>query len=318
MCDACQTRGDHRLVEAREMMFGPGDRFTYQECVHCGHLQLVDPPADLSRYYPEGYYSLDAAAPTTDTPGRLRRWSSDLVLGMPWAAIDVLTRPRGPLDRSFRSLSGLGLSTSARVCDVGCGGGELLVTLWRLGFRDLVGIDPHIEAEHEVAPSVWVRKAGVEAITGSFDAILLNHSLEHMASPASVLARLRGALRPRGAIVTRVPLAGTVAWRRYGADWVGLDAPRHLFVPTERSMRLLAKRAGLRVERVFHDSHALQFWGSEQYRRGISLHSDRSWAESPERAPFSAAAVARWHLESLRLNRAGCGDNAGFVLRAAT
>jgi SAM-dependent methyltransferase len=297
------------------MMFGLRDRFVYQECAQCGHIQLIDVPDDLARYYPGEYYSLGAAAPAGRAPGTLRRAASDLLLRLPWRIVDVLTRPRGPLVRSFRSLSGLGLSTQARVCDVGSGGGALLVELWRLGFRNLVGIDPHIEAEREVAPSVWVRKTAVEAIEGSFDAILLNHSLEHMASPVTVLARLRRSLRPHGAIVVRVPLAGTLAWRRYGVDWVGLDAPRHQFVPTERSLGLLAERAGLRVERVFHDSHALQFWGSEQYRRDIPLRSDRSWAEHPERSPFSRTNIAHWHRESCRLNAAGCGDSAGFVLR---
>jgi hypothetical protein len=106
-----------------------------------------------------------------------------------------------------------------------------------------------------------------------------------------------------------------LAWRRYGGDWVGLDPPRHIFVPTERSMRLLAQRAGLRVERVFYDSHALQFWGSEQYRRDIPLHDKHSWSQSPAAAHFSHRDVVGWHAASQRLNAAGDGDSAGFVLR---
>jgi hypothetical protein len=105
-----------------------------------------------------------------------------------------------------------------------------------------------------------------------------------------------------------VPVAGTLAWRRYGADWVGLDAPRHQFVPTVRSMHLLADRAGLRVERVFFDSHALQFWGSERYRADLPLHAGGA-------APARGRALRDQHNAARRLNRLGDGDSAGFVLR---
>ncbi|MHB8532095.1 MAG: class I SAM-dependent methyltransferase [Solirubrobacteraceae bacterium] len=314
-CDACGSEGEHSAVQAREMMFGLRDRFTYQECGACGHLQLLDVPVDLDRYYAADYYSLgETLATAGDAPSLLTRSGSDLLLGLPPRLLDVLAR-REPR-RSLRWLSCVGISTRSRICDVGCGRGELLLGLWSLGFQDLLGIDPHIEADREIAPAVWVRKAAAECLEGSFDAILLNHSLEHMAAPATVLEGLRACLRPDGGIVVRVPLAGTFAWRHYRADWVGLDPPRHLFVPTERSFCLLAERAGLRVDRVFYDSHAMQFWGSEQYRRDIPLRSERSWGESPERSPFSDGRVARWRWKSRVLNALSCGDSAGFVLRA--
>ena len=42
------------------MMFGHRDRFTAGECGRCGCVQLLDPPADLGRYYGPGYYSFGA------------------------------------------------------------------------------------------------------------------------------------------------------------------------------------------------------------------------------------------------------------------
>ena len=316
-CEACMGERGHRIIPTREMMFGLRDRFHYQECRSCGHLQLLDPPDDASRYYPPDYYSLDASASTPLVPGGpLRRWLSEALLRLPAAACDRLAAWRR-VDPVYSALAGLGLSTGARICDVGCGGGELLVRLRNRGFRHLVGIDPHVERDIEVAPSVWVRKLAAEQLEGEFDVILLNHSLEHMADPRTVLERLRARLAQDGAIVVRVPIAGGLAWRRYGGDWVGLDPPRHIFVPSERSMRLLAQHAGMHIQRVFHDSHALQFWGSEQYRRDIPLHDPCSWAQSPAAALFSHADLVRWHCQSQRLNAAADGDNAGFVLRRA-
>ena len=314
-CDVCMNEQGQRIIEAREMMLGLRDRFSYQECASCGHVQLLDVPDDLSRYYPTDYYSLrpGAVAPHRGA-GRLRRQLSELLLRLPPRVCDRLAAWRR-IDPVYSALAGLGLSTRARICDVGCGEGELLVRLWKRGFRDLVGVDPYVERDIEVAPSVWVRKLAAQQLDGEFDAILLNHSLEHMGAPRAVLQGLRALLAPEGAILVRIPVAGGLAWRRYGSDWVGLDPPRHMFVPTERSMRLLAQRAGLRVERVFYDSHALQFWGSEQYRRDIPLHDKRSWSQSPAAAHFSHRDVVGWHAASQRLNAAGDGDSAGFVLR---
>ncbi len=60
---------------------------------------------------------------------------------------------------------------------------------------------------------------------------------------------------------------------------------------------------------------ALQFWGSEQYMRGIPLADARSWHRNPEASPWTARQVERWSRRARRLNAAGRGDEGAFVLR---
>src|ERR1700722_13550952 len=57
VCEICNSTGG-KIHHVREMMFGWGDEFEYLECPACGCLSLVDVPADLSKYYPESYYSM--------------------------------------------------------------------------------------------------------------------------------------------------------------------------------------------------------------------------------------------------------------------
>lgn len=57
-CNICGNDKGNRQHEAREMAFGLRDKFTYLECGSCGCLQLLNIPADMSRYYPGDYYSM--------------------------------------------------------------------------------------------------------------------------------------------------------------------------------------------------------------------------------------------------------------------
>jgi hypothetical protein len=95
---------------------------------------------------------------------------------------------------------------------------------------------------------------------------------------------------------------------------VQLEAPRHQFVHTEKSVRILAQKAELRVTEVVHDSTEFQFWGSEQYRAGIPLHDKRSYLSSPARSIFTNDQIAHFRERAAELNAAGDGDSASFYL----
>src|SRR3989304_5704603 len=104
---------------------------------------------------------------------------------------------------------------------------------------------------------------------------------EHMDDPRSTLLHIARLLRPGHILLISLPLAGKYAWRKYESYWAQLDAPRHLFLHTEETIRLLARETGFTVREVHYDSTAFQFWGSEQYRRQIPLHDQRSYLVHP-------------------------------------
>jgi hypothetical protein len=61
-CPICRA-ATGQFLDAREMMFGTRESFTYFECEGCGCLHLIDVPADLAAYYPKEYYSLKPLSP---------------------------------------------------------------------------------------------------------------------------------------------------------------------------------------------------------------------------------------------------------------
>ena len=65
---------------------------------------------------------------------------------------------------------------------------------------------------------------------------------------------------------------------------------------------------------VEFDSTEFQFWGSEQYLKGISLRDKRSLAENPRKSIFSKNQIRHFVRQAVELNRNGDGDAACFYL----
>ena len=153
-------------------------------------------------------------------------------------------------------------------------------------------------------------KAAHQELEGRFDWVMMHHSFEHVADPRALLASVREMLTSDGRVLIRMPVAGSWAWRNYRADWVQLDAPRHLAIYTADGFRRIAGECGFVLEDIFCDSWAFQFWGSELVQSG------EAHAGGPGDR-FTQQQMAAWATEAARLNRALDGDQAGFVLRAA-
>ncbi|HUA56815.1 MAG TPA: class I SAM-dependent methyltransferase [Candidatus Sulfotelmatobacter sp.] len=316
-CRICGGAAAHRVV-AREMMFGTRERFDYVECADCGCLQIAAIPADLARFYPSAYHGRVAGL---DHGGPVKRWARRVVAGPILAVAPGLARRHPALAHYARFLAPyrrLGIGPRDRILDVGAGGGQHVAALRAFGFAGARGVDRFIAADvRDRRGELLVRRGDVadaDADAG-FALIELNHSLEHMPDQADTLARCRALLAPGGMIRVRVPTVSSEAWARYGADWVQLDAPRHLYLHSHRSLAVAAAKAGLAVASLACDSTAFQFWGSEQYRRDVALDAPTSYAVDPAASIFTPADIARFEAEALQLNAAQRGDQIDVVLR---
>lgn len=310
-CRICGNTSGNTAFDAREMMMGTREVFRYIECGGCGSLQIAEIPGDIGRHYGSGYYSFGRPF-RNPLP---RRWAKRLVAA-------GLMRPGSVAARSLERLIGVpaplhwvraaGLRLDARILDVGSGAGQTLVTLAEYGFRSLTGVDPFVAESHEPVRGVGVLKAGLEDVRESFDLVMFHHSLEHMVDPLEALRVVRARLRPGGTVLIRMPVVGA-SWRRYGPDWVELDAPRHLHVLSEPGMAVLAVGAGLRVLRVEYDTTGFELWGSEQYRRGIPLTDPRSHLVGDGRV-FSEEEMREFEATARKLNRTGGAGRGVFWL----
>ena len=313
-CKICENDQGNRTYHVREMMFGYRDSFEYSECSQCGCLQRVQVPADMAKYYPAAYYGFLPVDPKP--PNFLKR------IAKRQRSVYALW-DRGLLGRVFlrlfpypqlRALAKAELSRGSRILDVGAGSGKLLLAIKRAGLEELLGVDPFIERDFQYPNGLRIRKCSIYEVTGSWDLIMFHHSFEHFADPLETLRHCSKLLSDKGRCLIGVPTVSSFAWRKYRENWVQLDAPRHCFLHSLRSLELLAAKAGFRVEDVVYDSFELQFWGSEQYCRDIPIHDERSYAENPSKSIFSREDIRSFREEARALNARKEGDQAIFYL----
>ncbi|MBC7187552.1 MAG: class I SAM-dependent methyltransferase [Calditrichaeota bacterium] len=316
-CRICGNAGPHATFCVREMMLGLGEEFHYFQCQQCGCLQISDLPTDLSRYYPPVYYSI-SQQPLSAKGNPVRRLA--LVLRDRYAlysrgVVGRLLYDRFP-NEALRSLSMVpGLCTQTKILDVGCGTGALLYRLRQRGFHHLLGVDPWLQNDICYPNGLIVRRQRLEEVEGTWDLVMFHHSFEHLSDPEEALNLVARLVPQGGTCLIRTPVIPCYAWQHYGVHWVQLDAPRHLLIYSRESLELLAERTGWRLEKVVFDSTEFQFWGSEQYVRGIPLLASNSYEVNPHGSVFDRRQMAAFRSMARKLNAQEQGDSAVFYLR---
>jgi SAM-dependent methyltransferase len=293
------------------MMFGLRTQFHYAQCAGCGSLWLTDPPEDFTVYYPKEYYSF--ASPQGGAKERIKHYLKAKRDAAYFGSGGLLGRflARHFEDGALLSVSRLSVARGARVLDVGCGSGKLLHRMAALGFTNLSGVDPFLSRNTDNGNGVKIRRAHVEDVAdGKYDLVMFHHSLEHVADPRGTLRTAARLLAPRGKCLVRLPVLGE-AWEEYGTNWVQLSPPRHMWIPTEKAMMLLAESTGLKVEKVEYDSTPIQFWGSELCKKDIPLNT-----ADPHnmRGRLRIREMKELRRRVASLNHDGRGDQAVFVL----
>lgn len=137
-----------------------------------------------------------------------------------------------------------------RLLDFGCGADDFLDQMRDYGWQ-VEGID--------LFPQVTetVRQKGIRAHlgtlphadikAGTFDAITMRHSLEHVPYPKQVMQAAADALRVGGIVVVGLPNFASWSFRHFRENWTGLALPRHLTHFTPTTLCRLAESVGFRV-----------------------------------------------------------------------
>jgi SAM-dependent methyltransferase len=252
-------------VGLRDLLFEAPGRWDLYACVACGSAYLDPRPTEaaIGRAY-DRYFEVDrtqASSPSVPLSGlraAIMNGYLNAAFGYQLQPASRLARLVVPLlpKRRMRvewSVRHLHLPYGKpRLLDIGCGTGEFLVRMREVGW-EVRGIEPH-PASAAVAREAGldIQQAGLQEARledRSFDAITLNHVIEHLHDPRWAVARCRELLRPGGALWIATPNIDALGHRRFGPHWFGLDPPRHLVLFTPRALKRLIRQEGLAESR---------------------------------------------------------------------
>jgi 2-polyprenyl-3-methyl-5-hydroxy-6-metoxy-1,4-benzoquinol methylase len=314
-CRICGNSKENNNFVFNELMYGTLEEFEYFECSACGCLQISKIPEDLSKFYPSDYYSFNSAKTSNSLlknyMKRKRFWYAVNKKGI---VGKILTDKFG-IPPIAEWIKVAGVNIHQRILDVGCGDGHIIRDIYNAGFKNVKGIDAFIEKDFLLDGVIKIEKRTIAGLKEKYDLIMFNHSFEHVLDPISAFSEAAKALNKKGVILIRIPVFGKYAWRKFGKNWVGLDAPRHLFLHSEKSIKLVGRSSGFELVDTVYDSNSFQFWGSLQYQKNIKLWEEKSYAQNPASSIFSKEEIVGFEQLTTDLNEKKDGDQACFYFR---
>jgi SAM-dependent methyltransferase len=186
------------------------ESFTYARCQGCNTVFMVNPPADLSRYYAEDYYQFDPAGEPA--------WKTDTQrLSAASYRVGLLRSHAEP----------------GHLIEIGSGTGAFASAAQAAGF-DVSAIEMSERCCRYLSESEGIRAIcsdrPLEALASLPPArvVAMWHVLEHLSNPDEVLVELANKLEPGGVLAIGVPNPSSLQFRLLGRRWAHLDAPRHL------------------------------------------------------------------------------------------
>jgi SAM-dependent methyltransferase len=257
LCFLCGSTGKLLYSNLKDRLFGSPGEWSMVSCtnVRCNMSWLNPAPAptDVPLLYAT-YYTHGQGSPKRRVSTGLRSFFYQGYLMASYIPSWVLglNGARCRIRRMF-----LHDVKPGRLLDIGCGEGTFLWRMHRLGWS-ATGID--LDAKAIKNANARYRGLGIDFLPTdllnarfpdhSFDAITMNHVIEHVLDPVELLVGSRRLLKPGGRLVVTTPNIQSYGHRKFQECWCGLDPPRHLQIFSTAALQHCARKAGFESIKV--------------------------------------------------------------------
>lgn len=235
-CKLCSSssKDAEALGTFRDIAFGKPGTFPLVRCNTCGliYYSLRPNNKEINKYYPDEY--LPYRKPIQDERYRLIRWAR-------WRNI----RKRSQIIERYVT------KPTRTILDVGCSTGIFLNAMQIAGWKTQ-GIEINSKAAKFAR-----QRFGLDVFDGeldnlqipaeSFDVITFWDVIEHTYDPLTTLKKSHRLLKDNGIVVMTLPHLESLDHRLFGTEWIGYDAPRHLYIFPRYVMKKLLIAANFEV-----------------------------------------------------------------------
>lgn len=277
-CPVCGNKGDYWCTAMDWEYRSTNDQYTYLKCSRCVTIFISEVPQQaLAEIYPSNYYSF-------------AKKSGRAIFKLKNAWDQLFFR------KILKSIPGDSLS----VLDIGGGTGEVTDMLkgadGRIDYSEIVDIDKNSGTEASRKGHHYICTP-IEAYSTDrkFDVILLLNIIEHVQDPKALLEKADRLLGDNGVIIIKTPnndsLDARLFRRRY---WGGLHCPRHWILFSDRSIKQMIDRTGLRLRTLkFTQGAPFWTWSIIQLFRKKDIHQKKEpLIEHPLFGPLSIVFAA--------------------------
>jgi len=251
-CPLCGRKGRWLYRDLRDRLFDAPGAWNIRVCsdASCGLLWLDPAPVTeaLPLLYRNYFTHTDKPAERTGVVRRIYRLA---------LLLSGLACQRDGLRLMF-----LQHARPGRLLEVGCGDGERLAQFrdlgWEVEGQELDGI----AATRAQARGLKIHRGALTKLSlpeNYCDAVVMNHVIEHVDDPAGLLRECRRILKPEGSLRIVTPNTASLGHRRFAANWLALDPPRHLILFSPHTLETIARDAGFHECRCWTTAANAQF-----------------------------------------------------------
>lgn len=266
-CPACGLKGETVYKNLTDRLFDAPGEWSISTCIDrsCGTLWLDPTPkqADISKLYTK--YSTHTGASYNPIQQKGIHAVLELIrsaylythYGYPTTDPHCITKLLSLIayvDPSWRDTQAANIFylpyvKNGKLLDVGCGNGSSMQIMKSKGWQ-VVGIDfdeQAIKSAQQLELDVRFGDLFSQKFPDEeFDAIMMNHVIEHVPDPKKLLEECRRILKKDGMLVALTPNAHSRGHKHYRDNWRGLETPQHLQIFSTNSLAMLAHCTGFK------------------------------------------------------------------------
>jgi len=252
VCKICGNNKDNIIFKVKERVINEGDKFEYLECSNCKCVILNEQIDDWSKWYPS-YYSAYLKPKRKINYSKKQKIMFEIILRLRSKKLFYNVLDIKGLDILLKRMYGTRIKKKDRIVDIGCANGDLLDSLYEMGYKNVTGVDLFVPETQEKRVWKFIR-GDIFSLKEKYDCIIMNHSFEHMENSQEIMNKISELLAQDGVCVMSLPLSTVVCYKKYRENLGTFDAPRHIYLFSPKSMNILCNGAGLKVDRVLYDS----------------------------------------------------------------